>query len=96
MRSVLRLVLAALVGREVAIVTDPPTLVFDLPNLVIPDPPVDLVRIRAGSLAGREGRFVRAIGPRRFAGGVHLEAGIVHLPDGTTAAVPLGDLERFI
>jgi hypothetical protein len=89
-------VLAALAGREVAIVTDPPMLVFDLPNLIIPDPPVDLVRIRAGSLAGREGRFVRAIGPRRFAGGVQLEAGIVHLPDGTTAAVPLGDLERFI
>ena len=89
-------VLAALVGREVAIVTDPPMLVFDLPNLVIPDPPVDLVRIRAGSLAGREGRFVRAIGPRRFAGGVQLEAGIVHLPDGTAAAVPLGDLERFV
>jgi len=89
-------VLAALAGREVAIVTDPPTLVFDLPNLIIPDPPIDLVRIRAGSLAGREGRFVRAIGPRRFAGGVHLEAGIVHLPDGTTAAVPLGDLERFV
>jgi hypothetical protein len=54
------------------------------------------VRIRAGSLAGREGRFVEAIGPRRFAGGVHLEAGLVHLPDGTTAAVPLGDLERFV
>jgi hypothetical protein len=89
-------VLAALVGREVAIVTDPPMLVFDLPNLMIPDPPVDLVRIRAGSLAGREGRFVRAIGPRRFAGGVQLEAGIVHLPDGTSAAVPLGDLERFV
>ncbi len=89
-------VLAALVGREVAIVTDPPTLVFDLPNLVIPDPPIDLVRIRAGALAGREGRFVRAVGPRRFAGGVQLEAGIVHLPDGTTAAVPLGDLERFV
>ncbi|MEA2611292.1 MAG: hypothetical protein QOI37_1013 [Chloroflexota bacterium] len=89
-------VLAALAGHEVAIVTDPPTLVFDFPNLVIPDPPIDLVRIRSGSLAGREGRFVRAIGPRRFAGGVHLEAGIVHLPDGTTAAVPIGDLERFV
>jgi hypothetical protein len=89
-------VLAALAGREVAIVTDPPTLVFDMPNLVIPDPPVDLVRIRAGALAGREGRFVEAIGPRRFAGGVHLEAGLVHLPDGTTAAIPLGDLERYI
>ena len=89
-------VLAALAGHEVAIVTDPPMLVFDLPNLVIPDPPVDLVRIRAGSLAGREGRFVRAIGPRRFTGGAQLEAGIVHLPDGTTAAVPIGDLERFV
>lgn len=88
--------LAALAGHEVAIVTDPPMLVFDLPHLVIPDPPVDLVRIRSGSLAGREGRFVRAIGRRRFAGGVHLEAGIVQLPDGTTAAVPLGDLERFV
>ncbi|MEO8438577.1 MAG: hypothetical protein ABI562_08950, partial [Chloroflexota bacterium] len=32
-------VLAALAGREVAIVTNPPTLVFDLPNLIIPDPP---------------------------------------------------------
>ena len=89
-------VLAALAGHEVAIVADPPMLIFDLPNLVIPDPPVDLVRIRAGSLAGREGRFVESVGPRRFAGGVHLEAGIVHLPDGTTAAVPLGDLERFV
>lgn len=89
-------VLAALAGHEVAIVTDPPMLVFDLPQLVIPDPPVDLVRIRSGSLAGREGRFIRAIGPRRFAGGVHLEAAIVHLPDGMTAAVPIGDLERFV
>jgi hypothetical protein len=89
-------VLGALAGHEVAIVTDPPMLVFDMPNLVIPDPPHDLVRIRAGSLAGREGRFVEAIGPRRFAGGAQLEAGIVHLPDGTIAAVPLGDLERFV
>jgi hypothetical protein len=89
-------VIGALAGREVAIVTDPPMLVFDMPNLVIPPPPVDFVRIRGGSLAGREGTFVRAIGPRRFTGGAHLEAGIVHLPDGTDAAVPLGDLERFV
>jgi hypothetical protein len=89
-------VLAALAGREVAIVTDPPMLVFDMPNLVIPDPPLDLVRIRSGALAGREGRFIEAIGPRRFTGGVQLEAGLVHLPDGTTAAIPLGDLERYI
>ena len=89
-------VLTALAGQEVAIVADPPMLVFDAPNLHIPTPPADLVRIRAGDLGGREGRFVEAIGPRRFAGGVHLEAGLVRFPDGAIAAVPLGDLERFV
>jgi hypothetical protein len=89
-------VLGAMAGHEVAIVTDPPMLVFDRPNLVIPPPPVDLVRIRAGAMSGREGQFIAAVGPRRFPGGVHLEAGIVRLPDGTDAAVPLGDLERFV
>jgi hypothetical protein len=89
-------VLGALAGTEVAIVTNPPMLVFDRPNLVIPPPPVDLVRVRAGAMSGREGQFIGAIGPRRFPGGVHLEAGIVRLPDGTDAAIPLGDLERFV
>jgi hypothetical protein len=88
--------LGALTGHEVAIVTDPPMLVFDLPGLIVPTPPVDLVRIRGGALGGREGRFVEAIGPRRFHAGVHLEACLVRFPDGTTAAVPIGDLERFI
>jgi hypothetical protein len=89
-------VLTSLVGQEVAIVADPPMLVFDVPNLQVPAPPADLVRVRGGSLAGREGRFVEAIGPRRFGGGVHLEAGLVRFPDGSVAAVPLGDLERFV
>ncbi len=89
-------VLGALAGHEVAIVTDPPMLVFDLPGLTVPEPPADLVRIRAGALAGREGRFVEAIGRRRFSGGVHLEAAMVRLPDGTMTAVPLGDLERYV
>ena len=88
--------LGALTGHEVAIVTDPPMLVFDRPALAVPAPPADLVRIRAGMFAGREGRFLEAIGPRRFAGGGHLEAGLVRLPDGTTTAVPIGDLERFV
>ena len=34
--------------------------------------------------------------PAPVPGGVQLEAGIVQLPDGTDAAVPLGDLERFV
>ena len=90
-------VLAALAGHEVAIVTDPPMLVFDLPNLVIPDPPVDLVRIRAGSLAGREGRFVEAIG--RVA--VRRRGSIWRRPwcgcqTGPRPPSTLGDLERFV
>ena len=88
--------LGALTGHEVAIVTDPPMLVFDRAAMAVPAPPADLVRIRAGTFAGREGRFLEAIGARRFAGGVHLEAGLIRLPDGTTTAVPIGDLERFV
>jgi hypothetical protein len=88
-------VLSALAGREVAIIPDPPVLLFD-PELEVPTPPVDFVRIRAGALAGKEGRWMGALGPRRFAGGVHLEAGAVRLPDGAVVAVPLGDLERFV
>jgi hypothetical protein len=88
--------LGDLSGHEVAIVTDPPMLIFDLPGLTVPTPPPDLVRVREGMYAGREGRFLEAVGARRFAGGAHLEAGLVRFPDGTTAAVPLGDLERFV
>jgi hypothetical protein len=89
-------VLASLVGHEVAIVSDPPALVFDAPDLAVPTPPSDLVRVRAGDLAGREGTWVEPLGPRRFAGGVHLEAGAVRFEDGQTLAVPIGDLERFV
>jgi hypothetical protein len=88
--------LGDLSGHEVAIVTDPPMLIFDLPGLSVPTPPPDLVRVREGVYAGREGRFLEAVGARRFAGGAHLEAGLVRFPDGTTAAVPFGDLERFV
>jgi hypothetical protein len=88
--------LGDLSGHEVAIVTDPPMLIFDLPALHVPTPPADLVRVREGMYAGREGRFLEAAGVRRFAGGAHLEAGLVRFPDGTMAAVPLGDLERFV
>ncbi len=88
--------LAALSGHEVAIVTDPPMLVFDLPALALPTPPPDLVRIRGGAFAGREARFVEAIGGHSFGAGVQLEACVVRFSDGSSAAVPLGDLERFV
>lgn len=87
--------LAGLAGREVAIVTDPPMLVFDAPDLVIPPPPPGLVRVRGGEFAGREGTWIRSLGLRRFAGGIHLEAAAVRSADGSVIAVPLGDLERF-
>ncbi len=88
-------VVHALEDHEVAIVGDPPALVFDAPDVDIPTPRPDLVRIRGGDLAGVEGTWTGILGPRRFAGGVHLEAGSVRLADGTVVAVPLGDLERF-
>jgi len=84
-----------LAGREVAIVGDPPMLVFDEPDLVLPAPSPDIVRVRAGALLGREGRWLGAAGPRRFDGDVHLESGRIRLDDGTVATVAIGDLERF-
>lgn len=88
-------VLDALEGQDVAIVADPPMLIFDLPEVAMPVPRPDHVRVRAGQLSGREGTWTGLVGPRRFAGGVHLEAGTVRFEDGSTVAVPLGDLERF-
>jgi hypothetical protein len=88
-------ILEALEGRDVALVADPPALVFDAPELDLPLPPPDRVRVRAGQMSGREGTWVGLAGQRRFPGGVHLEAGSVRLDDGTTVAIPLGDLERF-
>jgi hypothetical protein len=93
--SPVRSVLDGLIGREVAIATDPPMLVFDMPELPFEPPPPDHVRVRGGEHAGREGTWAGLLGPRRFAGGVHLEAGAVRLGDGAVIAVALGDLERY-
>jgi hypothetical protein len=87
--------LAALEGRQVAIVVDPPRLVFtanDPPTASWPD---DWVRVLGGEMAGREGRWLRSAGLRRFAAGVHLEAAAIALDDGAVAVVPLADLERL-
>jgi hypothetical protein len=88
-------VFAALAGREVAIVTDPPALVFDEPSVQLPMPQPDLVRVRAGERAGREGRWGGLAGLRRFADGAFLEAGWVQFDGAGRVAVPLADLERF-
>jgi hypothetical protein len=88
-------IFAALAGREVAIVTEPPALVFDEPTVQLPLPAPDLVRVRAGERAGREGRWGGLAGLRRFTDGAFLEAGWVHLDGGGPVAVPLADLERF-
>ncbi|MGZ6339667.1 MAG: hypothetical protein ACXWNG_04815 [Candidatus Limnocylindrales bacterium] len=88
-------VLGALVGQEVAIVSDPPMLLFDAPDLALPEPEPDRVRVTHGPQAGREGRWAGPGGLRRFAAGVHLESGLVRFDAGSPVAVPLADLERF-
>ena len=88
-------ILEALEGRTVAIVGSPACLVVDDPDLDLPLPAPDLVRVRSGPLAGAEGAWLGLAGPRRFPAGVTLEAGLVRFGDRTPIAVPLGDLERF-
>lgn len=88
-------ILEALEGHDVAIVADPPMLIFDAPDLEVPAPQPDRIRIRAGQMMGREGTWAGLAGQRRFEGGVHLEAGTIRLEDGSVVAVPIGDLERF-
>ena len=89
-------ILGALEGREVAITIHPPMLVFEPPAKELVRPADDRVRILAGELIGREGRWLRAAGLRRFAAGTHLEAAAVALDDGRVAIVPIADLERFV
>lgn len=89
--------LAALAGREVAIITDPPLLVFDVVEVPLPELPPDWIRVRSGPHAGREGRWLEPAGLRRFRSGIHLEGAVVRFIDETeTTIVPVSDLERFI
>jgi hypothetical protein len=89
--------LAALSGREVAIVTDPPLLIFDVAEVPLPELPPDWIRARSGANAGREGRWLKSAGHYRFRGGMYLEAAVVRFVEETdTTIVPVMDLERFI
>ncbi len=85
----------ALAGREVAIVVNPPGLVFDPEDVRLPIEPPDEVHVRSGPLTGQSGQWAGLGGLRRFASGTHLEAGLVQIGSGPPVAVPLGDLERF-
>lgn len=87
--------LEALAGRDVAIVVDPPALVFDAPDLALPTVPPDWVRVRHGPNAGAEGRILGLAGPRRFAAGVHLEAARVAIDGEPAIDIPLANLERI-
>jgi len=93
--SAIMAVLAAIAGREAALVIDPPALVFDEPSVAIPAPDPGWVRVRSGPLVGQEGQWVGLAGPRRFAAGTHLEAGFVEFPGEPPVALPLNDLERY-
>lgn len=88
--------LEALAGHEVAIIGDPPGLVFDVPGVPTRPPHAGHVRVRHGPLAGREGMFLGLAGIRRYEAGVHLEAGWVRLDDSAPVALPLADLERYV
>ena len=93
--SAVMAVFEALDGRTVAVIDEPPCIVIDDPEIALPQPPADSVRIVAGPMAGAEGTWAGLAGPQRFAGGVTLEAGWVHLGARLPVAVPLGDLERY-
>jgi hypothetical protein len=96
MASPVLAVLAALAGRDVAIVTDPPMLVFDVDDVALPELPPDWVRVRSGPHAGREGRYLSPAGIYQFRLGIRLEAAFVRLGDDLEpTVVPMSDLERF-
>jgi hypothetical protein len=87
--------LERLAGREVALLVDPPSIVFDAAGIDLPEVPPDWVRVRGGPNLGAEGRITELVGLRRFAGGVHLEAARVELDGEAPTELPLGDLERL-
>lgn len=88
-------ILERLAGTEVALLTDPPALVFDEEPVDLPAPAPDWVRVRSGVNAGLEGRVVALVGLRRFAGPVTLEAARIAVEGEPSLDVPIGDLERF-
>jgi hypothetical protein len=87
--------LERLSGHEVALLVDPPALIFDAAGIDLPEVAADWIRVRSGPYTGAEGRVLELVGLRRFAGGVHLEGALVELDGEAPAVLPLGDLERL-
>ena len=88
-------ILERMAGTEVALLVDPPALVFDLDPGDLPVPAPDWVRIRGGVNAGMEGRVIAMLGARRFAANVVTEAARVAIDGQPAVDVPVGDLERL-
>ena len=88
--------LERLAGRDVALLVDPPALVFDAPDVELPAIEPGWVWVRSGPNAGAEGRVTGPAGLRRFAAGVMLDAAWVEIDGEPAVDTPLGDLERFV
>jgi hypothetical protein len=87
--------LERMAGTEVALLTDPPALVFDVEPDGLETLPPDWVRVRSGINAGLEGRVIALLGRRRFSAGVMLDAARIAIQDEPPLDVAIGDLERF-
>ena len=61
-------ILERMAGTEVALLVDPPALVFDADPGDLPVPDADWVRVRSGIHAGLEGRVVLLLGPAAVRG----------------------------
>ena len=87
--------LERLAGHEVALLVDPPALVFDDASIELPHVEPDWVLVRSGPSAGAEGRVLGLAGRRRFPGNVVLEVARVEIAGRAPVEVPIGDLERL-
>ena len=94
-RNLVTALLERMAGAQVALLVDPPALVFDEAFAHVPAVEPDWVRVRGGPHAGLEGRVVGLAGPRRYASNVHLEAAWVEIEGEPPVDIPIGDLERF-
>lgn len=86
-------------GQDVGLSITPPLVLFE-PGADLPAGDPDRVRVTAGPLLGRNGRFVGLIGSRRRAGGVFQDCARVALDpialpgSEELVDVPIADLER--